>query len=606
MKIRRGNLIIHRAIIGAIKNKTYRSIRSIRSIFIASCLLSPVAGFADDASSRQPEQGTGAQNLKHTTASDYLVVTANPLATQTGTEIIASGGNAADATVAVQLVLNLVEPQSSGIGGGAFALWHNAGTGDLKSYDGRETAPAMATPKLFLDANDQAMGFWRAVIGGRSVGVPGTLKLLERLHSDHGVLPWAQLVQPAIQLAREGFEVSPRMARSIASARGLANFSSTREYFFPDGTPLKAGTVLRNEAFAQVLEAIAEIGADAFYAGDLPIEIAQLVQSTSSNPGLLSSDDINGYEVKLRDPVCTTYRQHRVCGMGPPSSGMTTIGQILGIVQNFDMASMASSVQGYHHFIEASRLAYADRGRYSADSDFVEVPVDGMVDVAYLKTRASLIKQDGSLGRAEAGTPPGANVAVVEGLHRDLAGTTHMSIVDRQGNALSMTSTIENGFGSRLMVNGFLLNNELTDFSFVPEKEDLAVANRVQAGKRPRSSMAPTIVYGPDDKIKYVIGSPGGSRIISYVALALVRLIDWEIPLDEVLESGHVLSRNGPVDIEVNSTVDESELIDGLTALGHEVRIRDLNSGLSAIVISEDGKMLGVADPRREGVAAGE
>lgn len=605
MKIRRGNPIPRSAILSAVTLKILAH-QSVRSIFVASCLLVSAAGFADDANSRQPEQGTGAQNLKHTTASDYLVVTANPLATQTGKEIIAKGGSAADATVAVQLVLNLVEPQSSGIGGGAFALWHNSGSGDLTSYDGRETAPAKATPKLFVDANDNAMGFWRAVIGGRSVGVPGTLKLLERLHNDHGVLPWAELVQPAIELARNGFEVSPRMARSIASARGLANFASTREYFFPDGTPLKAGTVLKNAAFAEVLEAIAENGADAFYTGSMPIEIAQLVQSTTSNPGLLSSDDIIGYEVKLRDPVCTTYREHRVCGMGPPSSGMTTVGQILGIIQNFDMASMASSVQGYHHFIEASRLAYADRGRYSADSDFVDVPVDGMVDVAYLKTRASLIKQDSSLGRAEAGTPPGASIALIEGLHRDRAGTTHMSIVDREGNALSMTSTIENGFGSRLMVNGFLLNNELTDFSFVPEKQDLAVANRVQAGKRPRSSMAPTIVYGPDDKIKYIIGSPGGSRIISYVALALVRLIDWQVPLNEVLESGHVLSRNGPVDIEVDSSVDTPALVDGLTALGHEVRVRDLNSGLSAIAISEDGTMLGVADPRREGVAAGE
>ncbi len=583
--------------------RRHRGIRAV--VLLLSSLMVSANTLADDASSRQPEQSTGLSHLKTATAKEHLVVSANPLATEAGRQVLANGGTAADAIVAVQFVLNLVEPQSSGIGGGAFALWHNASADELVSYDGRETAPANATPELFLGENGKAMGFWRAVIGGRSVGVPGTLKLLQRLHKEHGQLPWADLVQPAIELAREGFEVSPRMARSISTARGLPNYEQTRAYFFPGGTPLEAGTLLKNEAFADLLESIAAEGADAFYSGELPIAIAQLVQSTSSNPGLLTSDDISAYDVKVRNPVCMQYREHRVCGMGPPSSGMTTVGQILGILQNFDMTSMASSVQGYHHFIEASRLAYADRGRYSADSDFIDVPVDGMIDLAYLKSRAELINPDSSMGRAQAGTPPGADVATIEGLDRDLAGTTHISIIDANGNALSMTSTIENGFGSRLMLNGFLLNNELTDFSFVPEKEGLAVANRVEPGKRPRSSMAPTIVYGPDGKVKYVIGSPGGSRIISYVALALVRLIDWNIPLDEVINSGHLLSRNGPVDIEIGSDVDTAQIIDGLTSLGHEVRVRDLNSGLSAIAVSQDS-MFGAADPRREGVAAGE
>lgn len=560
---------------------------------------------AQQSTSPQPEHGTGISSLKKATSTDYMVVTANPVATAVGRDVIAEGGTAADAAVAVQLVLNLVEPQSSGIGGGAFALLHTAGDSNLTTYDGRETAPKSANEELFLDDQAQPIGFWRAVIGGRSVGTPGTLKLLERMHADHGRVPWAELVQPAIDLARDGFEVSPRLAKSISSSRGLANFAQTREYFFPNGVPLKAGSLLKNAAFAELLDEIAIEGADAFYAGELPKQISTLVQSTLSNPGLLTSDDIEAYQIKVREPVCMEYRQHKICGMGPPSSGMTTVGQILGILQHFDMSSMPSSVQGYHHFIEASRLAYADRGRYSADSDFVDVPVSGFLDASYLKSRAALIKPDQSIGRADAGVPPGANVATVDGLNFDRSGTSHISIIDKYGNALSMTTTIENGFGSRLMVSGFLLNNELTDFSFVAEKDGLPVANRVESGKRPRSSMSPTIVYDAEGGLKYIIGSPGGSRIISYVALSLVRLIDWNATLDETMQAGHLLSRNGPVDIEAGAAIDTPELIDGLKALGHEVKVRDLNSGLSAISVTESG-FSGVADPRREGVAAGE
>jgi len=579
---------------------------SLALLGFISCLTTNVISVvkADDAKSQQPEDSYQIQHLKSAQSSEYMVVTANPIATGVGVDVLEAGGTAADAIVATQLVLNLVEPQSSGIGGGAFALWYNGADAQLSSYDGRETAPAKADPELFLTESGKPMGFWRAVIGGRSVGVPGTLKLLHQLHTDHGKLPWAELVQPAATLAREGFIVSPRLASSIASSRGLANFASTREYFFPGGVPLKAGDTLKNDAFAELLESIAENGADAFYKGSIPVQIAELVQSTKSNAGMLTSSDINGYEIKIREPVCMTYRQHRVCGMGPPSSGMTTVGQILGILQHVDMPSMASTAQGYHHFIEASRLAYADRGRYSADADFIKVPVNGMLDSEYLKSRASLISPDQSIGRAEAGSPPGSELATVEGLERDLAGTTHLSIVDNAGNAVSITSTIENGFGSRLMLNGFLLNNELTDFSFVAERDSVPVANRVEAGKRPRSSMAPTLVFGPDENLRYVIGSPGGSRIIGYVALALVRLIDWQLPLQSAVSEGHILSRNGPVDIEKGSELDNGELADALTSLGHEVKIRDLNSGISAIAV-EPEKLTGVADPRREGLAAG-
>jgi len=584
--------------------RRYRSLTTTIILFYLTGAAWSSHVYAENAGTQQPEDGYEIQQLKTVEASEYLVVTANPVATRIGSEVIERGGSAADAVVATQFVLNLVEPQSSGIGGGAFALWYDADDKSIQSYDGRETAPSKAGSDLFLAEDGKPMGFWRAVIGGRSVGVPGTLKLLEQLHADHGKLSWAELVQPAIQLAREGFDVSPRLAGSIASSRGLANFESTRNYFFPDGSPLKAGDVLRNAEFADLLESIAEQGADAFYQGEQPDRIADLVQSTTSNPGLLSSSDISDYQLKLREPVCMNYREHRICGMGPPSSGMTTVGQILGILQHIDMPSMASTVQGYHHFIEASRLAYADRGRYSADADYIKVPVDGMLDSDYLKLRAGLISPNKTIGRAEAGLPPGSEVAIADGLHRDLAGTTHLSIIDKEGNAISITSTIENGFGSRLMVNGFLLNNELTDFSFLGQRDNLTVANRVEAGKRPRSSMAPTLVFGPDGELRFVIGSPGGSRIIAYVALALVRLIDWNVPLDTAVSTGHLLSRNGPVDIEKASELDDGMLATELEGLGHEVKIRDLNSGLSAIAI-ESGKMIGVADPRREGVAAG-
>ena len=556
---------------------------------------------ADSHSAPQPEVGYGLSRLKTAEGDKHMVVTANPIATQVGANIIADGGSAADAAVAIQLVLNLVEPQSSGIGGGAFALWSSSADDSLLTYDGRETAPLAATPNLFVDADGEKFGFWRAVIGGRSVGAPGTLKLLEKLHADHGQLPWSDLVAPAITLARDGFEASPRLARSVSDSRGLANFKETREYFFPGGKPIAAGDRMTNEAFASLLESIAANGADAFYAGDLPTQISERVQSTVSNPGLLSADDIKNYEVIMRDPVCMNYRGFRVCGMGPPSSGMTTVGQILGILQHHDMSALGETVAGYHYFLEASRLAYADRGRYLGDSDFVEVPVTGLLDPGYLKERADLIQADKSMGTAESGTPPGVDVAYALGSERDLAGTTHISIVDAAGNALSMTSTIENGFGSRVMVSGFLLNNELTDFSFVPERDGLAVANRVEPNKRPRSSMAPTLVYDPDGNLKYVIGSPGGSRIIAYVALALVRLIDWDSSLSSAISKGHLLSRNGNVDIERDSSVASAELIDALESLGHETKVRDLNSGLSAIEIGKNGYMTGVADPRREG-----
>ncbi|WOG28302.1 gamma-glutamyltransferase [Endozoicomonas sp. 8E] len=577
----------------------------ITASLLAACIKvqAEVVNLSDDLA---PEAATGFEQKSLVKASKHMVVAANPLAVQAGDEVLRRGGSAADAAIAVQLVLNLVEPQSSGIGGGAFSLYFDAKKNRLITLDGRETAPVEATPTLFLDSNGKPLQFYDAVVGGRSVGTPGTVKLLEEMHQRYGKRPWSELFQPAIKLAEEGFIVSPRLASLITmDQKRLSRYSGTREYFFDEkGQPLQAGAVLKNPEFARTLRLIARDGPKAFYEGKLAERIVKTVKEAEGNPGVLSKKDLRNYQVKERTPVCSAYRQYSVCGMGPPSSGATTVGQILGILQSYDLASLgADNPESWRLFAGASRLAFADRARYLADSDYVPVPVQGLLDSQYLANRARQLQSDQALKTVKAGKPVWQHASLqADDQSIELPSTSHISIVDAEGNALSMTTTIENGFGSRLMVGGFLLNNEMTDFSFSSHDNGTPIANRVEPGKRPRSSMAPTMVMDKKGQPYMVLGSPGGSRIISYVAKTLVAHIDWGMDIQEAIALPHKLNPFGVYELEQNTEAER--LKSALEKLGYSVKVRDLNSGLHGIVITDKG-LEGGADPRREGVAMG-
>ncbi len=533
-----------------------------------------------------------------------MVAAANPHAARAGLEILHQGGSAVDAAVAVQLVLNVVEPQSSGIGGGAFMLHFEAETSRTEAYDGRETAPAAATESLFLHPDGSPIKFFEAVVGGRSVGAPGVLRMLEKAHQRHGRLPWRQLFQPAIALARDGFAVSQRLHMLLARDKFLAKQPAAGGFFYDaDGQAWPVGHVLKNPDLAETFTAIAKGGAEAFYSGPIAHDVVSAV-TAAANPGLLTLADLAGYRAKLRQPVCAPYRSYRICGMPPPTSGGITTLQILGILESFDLAALApGSLQAVHLISEASRLAYADRARYLADGDFVAVPVAGLLRSDYLAQRAASIDPKHSLGRATAGLPEGRqgfDFAPAPSLNRP--ATSHFSIVDAKGNAVAMTSSVENAFGSRLLVRGFLLNNQLTDFSFRPQRDGLPVANRVAAGKRPRSSMAPTMVFRGQNLV-LALGSPGGSRIIGYVAKTIIAVLDWKLDVQSAVNLPHHVNRNGTTDLEEGTAL--AGLADGLKNLGHKVRMRSLNSGLHAIALTPGG-LDGAADPRREGLVVGD
>ncbi len=539
-------------------------------------------------------------------AKSFMVSAANPHAAEAGYAVLKDGGSAIDAMIATQLVLNLVEPQSSGIGGGAFLLHWSAASHALESYDGRETTPAAATPALFLKADGSRMGFWDAVVGGRSVGVPGLLRMLELAHERHGKLPWRRLFEPAIRLADEGFEVSPRLHMLVSQDKHLQRYTTAREYFYDaQGAAWSIDHRLVNKPFAATLRAIANGGADAFYTGAIAADLVAAIAGASGNPGLMTSADLDGYEAKVRPAVCGGYRGYSVCGMGPPSSGGLTVAMILGLIERFDFAALGSDAsQAIHLFAEAGRLAYADRNVYMADSDFVDVPSGALLGRSYLKARSALIDANRSMGKASPGNPaPRHSFNAPSAGHQEGYSTTHISIVDADGNATSMTSSIESAFGSRLMVRGFLLNNQLTDFSFLPEKDGKPVANRVESGKRPRSSMSPTIVLDGQGNLKMVIGSPGGSRIINYVAKTIVAALDWGQDMQEAISFPHFINRNGRTELEKGTSLEASTA--ALEALGHEVATRLLASGLHGIMMTSRG-LEGGADPRREGVVLGD
>jgi len=539
------------------------------------------------------------------TTGRFMVAAAHPLATRAGYDVLAAGGSAADAAVAVQMVLTVVEPQHSGLGGGGFALYWDAGLGELASFDGRETAPAAATPDYWLGENGEPLEFWEAVVGGRSVGVPGTPALMEALHARYGRLPWGELFAPAIALAEDGFALSPRLAEDIAEAaeHRLGDIApASALYLHQDGTPLAAGETLRNPELARTLRLLAAEGTEPFYAGSIARDLVAAVRN-APNPGMMTLADLADYAVKEREPVCLPYRAFEICGMGPPSSGALTVGQTLGILAGHDLAALGPGPEATHLFVEASKLAFADRGLYMADEDFVDMP-EGLLDPAYLAERATLLDPKTAMEKAAPGEPPwqeGRRLAP-DG-DRPNHGTSHFVILDSHGDMLSLTTTIETGFGSRVMTGGFLLNNELTDFALAPEADGAPIANRVEGGKRPRSSMAPTIVF-EDGRPMLLIGSPGGASIIPYVAEALVRILDFGQDPQTAIDGPHVVNRNGSTQVEAGP--EAAATVEALAGFGQTTETVDLNSGLHAILIRPDGTLVGAADKRREGLVMGE
>ena len=561
-----------------------------------------------------PEAASGYTEKPGWYAQSFMVSAANPLAADAGYDMLKQGGSAVDAAIAVQMVLGLVEPQSSGIGGGALMLLFDGAR--LTAEDGRETAPASANERLFQDATGKPVPYFEGLIGGRSVGVPGVLRMLERVHAQHGKLPWETLFAPAIRLADEGYKVSPRLAKLLREDPFLKRDPVAATYFYDAaGQSWPAGHLLRNPALADAMRQIAARGADAFYRGDIAREIAAKVRLHPTNPGLLTSDDLASYQPKQREPLCTTYRIWRICGMPPPSSGGLAVAQMLGILENSNIADLAPGRDGLnadavHLFAEAGRLAYADRSRYVADPDFVAMPGGGLnalLEKSYLAQRAALIGPR-SMGRAAAGRPAALQVAWGGDVSPELPSTSHISVVDRYGNAVAMTTTVESAFGSRQMVHGFLLNNQLTDFSYASEDEQGPIANRVQGGKRPRSTMAPTMVFDRQTgKLVLLAGSPGGGFIINYVAKLLVGVLDWKLDLQQAINLPNFGSRNGPTELERGRVSDR--LVSELKGKGHQIRLDEQTSGLQAIMRVQRNNQdvwFGGADPRREGIARGD
>ena len=539
-----------------------------------------------------------------------MISSANPLASAAGREILRAGGSAVDAAIAAQAVLTLVEPQSSGIGGGAFLMHFRKSNGRVEAFDGRETAPAATRPDVFVTADGKPRPFRDISTGGAAVGVPGILRMLALAHKEHGKLPWARLFERAISHSENGFPISPRLHAMIRRAKDLQNFPAARAYFLtPEGTAKAVGTLLRNPLLADTYRRLAAGGTEAFYSGEIARDISAAVANAARNPAMMTPGDIAGYQPKIRKPICRPYRTWRLCAMPPPTSGGLTTLQILGLLEGFNMARIPpSSVQAVHLISEASRLAYADRRRYIGDPDFVAVPVDGMLDSVYLRRRAEQISGTGSMGKASPGRPRGAEKAQLADDEREgFPSTSHLSVIDRDGNAVSMTTTIERAFGSRLMVRGFLLNNQLTDFAFIPRHDGRRVANAVAPGKRPRSSMSPTLVFDAEGNLFATVGSPGGSRIITYVIKALIGLMDWKLDMQAAIDLPNHANRNGATELEKNTPV--AKHADALRKLGHNVKIGSLVSGLQGIRVTRDAFGNGYdggADRRREGVALGD
>ncbi|MEY3571053.1 MAG: hypothetical protein RIQ85_1173 [Pseudomonadota bacterium] len=574
-----------------------------------SCLLILASHFGGTALAQtpsapevNPEAATGVSETALVRSKRWMAAAANPLATRAGEQMLREGGSAVDAAIAMQLVLALVEPQSSGLGGGAFLMTYDPAKDRVQSYDGRETAPAAADANRFL-RDGKALPFNAAVNSGKSVGTPGLLRMLELAHRRHGRLAWSRLFMSAIDLAEQGFPVSPRLHAQIAGNRDLYAQLSARDYFYPGGEAAPVGYVLKNPQLADVLRRVASQGVDVFYQGDIAQAIVDAVRA-HAQAGDLSMDDLKNYRAKERVPVCSNYKQLRLCGMGPPSSGGIAVLQMVGMLEQHHMDQMMPmSLEAVHYFSEAGRLAFADRERYVADPDFISVPVASLLDPHYLRSRGAHIDSRVSMGVALPG----------EALHwlkkrgadnaPDLPSTTHLVAVDRYGHGVSMTSTIESEFGSKIFVRGFLLNNQLTDFSLQPkDTSGQWVANRVEGGKRPRSTMAPIIVT-KNKQLFMLVGSPGGSSIINFVAKTLIGVIDWNLNVYEAIKLPNMGSRNRDTEIERGTALES--LVPALREKGHRVNVFPMPSGVQAIVRDSSG-LTGGADPRREGSVAGE
>ena len=553
---------------------------------------------------REPEAATGLQIKQQVTANEYMIAAANPYASRAGQAMLALGGNAVDAAIATQLVLTLVEPQSSGIGGGAFLLYFDNKTQQLITYDGRETAPSGADHNLFLDETGKPVRWIEAVVGGRSVGVPGILHAFNQAHKAHGKLDWQTLFKPAIELAEHGFVVSARLNMLLEKNfnPGLAKLSPAKEYFYPNGKALTVGTLKKNPELAALYKQVATHGIRAFYEGEHAKRLVNAVQTSAIAPGTLTESDLANYTSKRRDAICTEYHQYKVCSMAPPSSGGIAVLQILKLLEGKKLSQYpANDEYALHLFTQASRLAFADRNHYVADPDFVSVPTTALLEADYLSERAKLISDEDNHD-VPVGQPLGKlDYAKDDGF--ELPSTTHVSVVDAQGNAVSMTSSIEMGFGSTVMVDGYLLNNQLTDFSLSPKKNGKWMANRVEAHKRPRSSMSPVMVFNADGSLKLVVGSPGGSRIINYVAHTVIGVLDWGLTPQQAVNLPKITNRNRYTTLEKGTNL--ASIKADFEKRGHKVHLRDLNSGLHVIEL-KNGELLGGVDPRREGIALGE
>ncbi|MDR5898787.1 gamma-glutamyltransferase [Halomonas vilamensis] len=578
------------------------------------------AGFRYEAPAISPETESGFEEKPGWEAETFAVAAANPLATDAGYQVLKAGGNAIDAAVAVQAVLGLVEPQSSGIGGGSFLLHFDGDS--VQAFDGREMAPAAVGEGLFLDDNGEPLAFMEAVVSGRSVGVPGTLKMLEKAHREHGALAWETLFTPAITLAEEGFKVSPRLHQSLASDEALRNDPLAKAFYYQGkDTPVATGEMLKNPALAEILRQIAQHGSNVLHEGAIAEDLVERVNTHRNHPGDISLDDLAAYDALIREPMCTPWLQWEVCGFPPPSSGHLTVMQILGMLDQKAMLEApldngAPSGGWLHQFLEASRLAFADRNRYIADPDFVDAPGgdwNTLLAPSYLAKRAALISSDKSMGNeAKPGNPGELDVSWAVAPSQPEYGTSHISIVDADGRAVAMTSSIEQAFGSRILADGgtglaggYLLNNQLTDFSFVPEVDGKPVANRVEAGKRPRSSMSPTLIFERESgELMGSLGSPGGAAIIHYTARTLVALRDWGLNAQEALDLPHAITLGDHVFVEAGRFPEET--LDALEDYGHKITLRELTSGLQVIMRQDDGALFGGADPRREGVVMGD
>jgi gamma-glutamyltranspeptidase / glutathione hydrolase len=575
-------------------------LRALAALALALLLAAPAAAQAPAG----PEPATGRTAQQAALARHDMVVAANPLAAAAGRDMLRRGGSAVDAAIATQLVLNLVEPQSSGIGGGAFLVLWSAGEHRVVSFDGRETAPEAAKPDRFLGADGKPLAFYDAVVGARSVGVPGVLRMLELAHRRYGKLAWAELFQPAIRLAERGVPVSPRLHALLLKDPYLARAEPARSYFYDaSGAPK---TVLVNPDLAATLRLVAAGGADAFYTGPVAADIVAALRAVPGSPGDMTASDLAQYQAKERAPICGSYRGRRLCGMGPPSSGAVTLLEMLGMLGHFDLArDRPPSVEAVHLLAEAGRLAYADRARWLGDADFVAVPVAGLLDPDYLAARARLIDPEQAAQSPVApGDPPGSRAQEHgDNAAPELPSTSDIAIIDRAGDALSMTTTIENAFGSRVMVRGFLLNNELTDFSFVPEVAGRKVANRIAPGKRPLSAMAPTLVFDRAGRVALAVGSAGGPAIINDVAKTIIAVLDWRYDMAAAIELPNDGNRNGATEIEAGPSA--LSMAAALKARGHVVRLSDRPSGLAGIRVTPRGYE-GAADPRRDGAALGD